>query len=108
MAGVEHLDGHGTFWHETQRVMLWNRIEFLRGKRWAEIRIAAIGDTEARVIMVRDAIRVHLVGMIMDLLVECGGADIETTMTSPCPMHCENGYVRLDDGNYEPCPACNV
>ncbi len=107
MAEGQRLHGTSSMWDATQRVMLWNRIEFLRGKGRAEIRIAAIDDQEPRVIHVRDVMRVHLVGMIMDLFIECGGPDVTTTIAPPCPAGCEHGYVKDGDGNYERCPVCN-
>lgn len=115
MVAFEHLDGTASFWSVTHRVRLWNRIEFLRGRDWAEVRIWPIADsanpstpTTPEVIPTRAPMMVHLVGMIMDLLVECGGADVEVEpRPAACPFGCDNGYILLDGGNYERCPHCN-
>lgn len=112
MAGLARLARiHGTsvLFDEAKRVVLWNRIEFLKGKGWAEVRISPIEEgSEPRSIHVRDILRIHLIGMVMDLLAECGGPDIETNMKQPCPAGCEDGYVRDGDGNYDRCPVCGA
>jgi len=113
MVGFEHLDGTASFWSATHRVRLWNRIEFLRGKdrgkAWAEVRIWPVADaTKPEVIKTRMPVMVHLIGMIMDLIVECGGADVEVDLpAAPCPHRCDNGYIALAGGNYVRCPHCN-
>jgi hypothetical protein len=111
MAGVERLEGHGVFRNGVDHVLLWNRIEFLKDKDWAEVRIAsAKPDGRAEEIKTRNPTMVHLIGMIMALIVECGGDDVRTNMQTPdaCPTNCVDGYVMDDDGNYERCPICRA
>lgn len=107
----DRLSGTGVFGSDEQGIKLWNRIEFRRRKGWAEVRVSSMeegGKTEC--ISSRIPLVVIFIGWVMDVIIECGGADVEIigAAKTECPPECEDGYIRLDDGNYEPCPFCRT
>lgn len=111
MVSIEHLKGQSVFWSdEITEVKLWNRLEFRRGRGWAEVLIAsAMPDGKSEVVRSRNPMVVIFVGWIMAVIVECGGDDVIANEFGgrECPPECEDGYIMLDDGNYEPCPFCH-
>ncbi len=110
MAGIEHITGQGTFWtDEEEHIMLWNRLEFRKKKNWVEVRVSSMEEGgKSEVVSSRIPLVVLFVGWIMAVIIETGGADVERVLKAPseCPPECEDGYIRLEDGNLERCWVC--
>lgn len=111
MRRFSHLAGSGVFGSDDDMygIRLWNRLEFRRGRGWAELTVMAMDDAvDPRRYFANTPVTVAMVNWLMDMLIECGGDDVEPLTLAPpeCPPNCENGYLRQDDGNYEPCPSC--
>lgn len=110
MKRLTHLSGTGIFGSDDESgIRLWNRIEFRRKKGWVEVRVSPMEEgRKTEVISSRTLVVVIFIGWIMDVIIECGGADVEQIddTATACPLSCDNGYIPLDDGNYDPCPNC--
>ena len=112
MGKVNHLSGVGAFWSDDERVnhlKLWSRLEFERGPGWAKVTIGSLlPDEEPEVSIWTFPMVVLIIGMIMDLILEYGGADVDIIRPrwESCPYDCDHGYVKEAGGNYYPCPHC--
>lgn len=112
MGKINRLSGHGTFWSDDERInhlKLWSRLEFERGPGWARITIGSLlPNEEPQVYASRIPLVVMILGMIMDFIIECGGADIDVIRPKweTCPYDCDHGYIKVDGENYQRCPHC--